>query len=118
MTAAQTVFERATALAGELSERQKALLEVLCTAAVVSLTARLREGVTPEDCMEEFVAAASLTAVSALDESDIGGQIAEFKAGDLTVKRGSTGASGRRLERQAERMLAPYLRDSFLFRGV
>ena len=49
MTLAEQVFAQALLLAGELDEKQEALLTLLCRGTVSSLTARLRDGLTPED---------------------------------------------------------------------
>ena len=43
---------------------------------------------------------------------------AEFRAGDLTVKRGGSSAASQCLYTQAELMIAPYLEDRFAFLGV
>lgn len=116
----EQVFAQAALLAGALEERQLALLQVLCGAAASSLTARLRDGISPEDCKEDFVAAASLYALSALNDADADVQVEEFKAGDLTVKQGTTSknAVSRCLEQQADRIILPYLKDCFSFLGV
>ena len=81
---------------------------------------RLREGLTPEDCKADFIAAASLLALAQLNGVDDDAQVEEFKAGDLTVKQGSKNrdAASQCLQRQAELMIAPYLKDGFSFRGV
>ena len=50
MTLTEQVFAQAALLAGELDGRQTNLLRLLCGASASSLTARLREGLTPEDC--------------------------------------------------------------------
>ena len=63
MTLTEQVFAQAALLAGELDGRQTNLLRLLCGASASSLTARLREGLTPEDCKADFIAAASLLAV-------------------------------------------------------
>ena len=96
------------------------LLRLLCGASASSLTARLREGLTPEDCKADFIAAASLLALAQLNGVDDDTQVEEFKAGDLTVKQGSKNrdAASQCLQRQAELMIAPYLKDGFSFRGV
>ncbi len=117
MTLAEQAFTQAALLSGELDGQQTDLLKVLCGAAAASLTARLRDGITVDECKEVLVAAASLMALSALDEQD-GGAVEEFKAGDLSVKRENQKAASRCLERQAERMMAPYLQDRFAFQGV
>ena len=116
----EQVFAQAALLAGELDERQAALLNVLCGAAASSLASRLREGITPEDCKADFIAAASLYALSSLSSAEEDIQVEEFKAGDLTVKQGtaSKDAASRCLERQAEMLILPYLKDRFTFVGV
>ena len=119
MTLKDQVFAQAALLAGELEERQRDLLSLLCIAATSSLTSRLREGLTPEDCRADFVAAASLYALAALNEAQDSDQVEEFKAGDLTVKQGSRkDAASRCLQNQAELMITPYLKDRFAFLGV
>ena len=114
MTLTEQVFAQAALLAGELDGRQTNLLRLLCGASASSLTARLR------DCKADFIAAASLLALAQLNGVDDDTQVEEFKAGDLTVKQGSKNrdAASQCLQRQAELMIAPYLKDGFSFRGV
>jgi hypothetical protein len=119
MTLTEQVFAQAVLLAGELDERQRDLLSLLCIASTSSLTARLRDGLNPEDCRADFVAAASLFALAALNEAEDSDRVEEFKAGDLTVKQGgSKDAASRCLYNQAELMITPYLKDRFAFLGV
>ena len=119
MTLKEQVFAQAALLAGELDGRQTDLLNVLCAASTASLTARLKDGLTPEDCKADFIAAASLFALAALNEAQDSNQVEEFKAGDLTVKQGSRkDAASRCLHNQAELMITPYLKDRFAFLGV
>ena len=119
MILAEQVFSQAMLLAGELEDKQEALLKILCGAATASLSARLRDGIAPEDCRADFVAAASLFALAALNEAQDPNQVEEFKAGDLTVKQGSRkDAASRCLHNQAELMITPYLKDRFAFLGV
>ena len=119
MTLAEQVFVQAALLAGDLDGRQTDLLNVLCAAATISLTARLREGLTPDDCKADFIAAASLFALASLNEAGDTSQMEEFKAGDLTVKQSSKkDAASRCLYNQAELMISPYLKDRFAFVGV
>ena len=120
MTLTEQVFAQAALLAGDLDERQTNLLKLLCGASVSSLTARLREGLTPEDCKADFIAATSLLALAQMNGVEGDAQVEEIKAGDLTVKQGSNhrDAASQCLQRQAELMIAPYLRDGFSFRGV
>ena len=118
MTLTEQVFAQAALLAGELSCRQQDLLSILCASATAALRARLREGLKPEDCKADFVAAASLFALAALNGVDAGVDVTEFKAGDVTVKRTGADAASRCLQNQAELMIAPYLQDRFHFAGV
>ena len=118
MTLKEQVFAQAALLAGELDARQTDFLNLLCGSATASLTARLRSGLTPNDCKADFVAAASLFALAALNEIDGDSDIEEFKAGDLTVKRSGKDAASRCLQNQAKLMIAPYLQDNFSFLGV
>ena len=109
------VFAQAALLAGQLEEEKMELLKVLCQAAAASLKARLKENVTMEDCRSDFLMAASLGALAALRETEDG--MEEFRVGDLTVKQGGrSGADG--LRKQAEQIMAPWLKDSFAFLGV
>jgi hypothetical protein len=93
-------------------------LEVLCRSAEVSLRAKLREGITPEDCKADFVAAASLYALAAMTEMDKDLQVEQFTAGDLTLRRKGTDAAVCCLRYQAELLMLPYVNDRFSFRGV
>lgn len=116
----EQVFAQAMLLTGELETKEQELLRLLCGAAVSSLELRLKEGLNPEDCGQDFVAAASLYAVAALGDVREETVLEEFKAGDLTVRsRGKeTDAASRALYRQAELLAKPYLADSFSFMGV
>ena len=118
MSLKQQVYTQAILLAGELTEHQMAVLEALCTAGTAALTTKLREGLTPADCRADFVAAASLMALAALDELDEDRNVEQITAGDLTIRKGSRAAAANCLRTQAELMMAPYMRDGFLFRGV
>ena len=118
MSLKQQVYTQAVLLAGELTEHQMAVLEALCTAGTAALTAKLREGLTPADCRADFVAAASLMALAALDELDEDRNVEQITAGDLTIRKGSRAAAANCLRTQAELMMAPYMKDAFSFRGV
>ena len=118
MMLTELVFAQAALLAGQLDERQTQLLQVLCSAACSGLTARLRDGIAPDDCKAEFVAAASLYALAALNEAGQDGILEEFRAGDLTVRKNHSDAASRCLYRQAELMIMPFLKDNFVFWGV
>ena len=116
----EQVFAQAVLLAGELDGKQRALLEVLCASAASSLALRLREGTRPEDCSGDFVAAASLMALSYLNTAAEDVRAEEFKAGDLTIKQGaiSKGDASKCLLQQAQALMEPYLKDRFAFLGV
>ena len=115
----QQVYTQAALLAGQLEDQQADLLRALCTAAAASLTARLREGLRPEDCKADFVAAASLYALAALNSVKDGTQLEQVTAGDLTIRKSaSADPASNVLRNQAELMIAPYLKDWFCFRGV
>ena len=118
MTLSEQVYAQAALLAGELSDHQARILNALCMAAAASLTARLREGLRPEDCKADFVAAASLMALAALNGVDENAAAEQITAGDLTIKRGSRDAAANCLRAQAELMITPYLKDHFSFLGV
>lgn len=107
MTVTDQVLNQAELLAGEMDER----LRLLCSVTVGSLSRQLRDGVTPEDIREDFVAAASLCAFSRWRQ---GQDVQEFRAGDLTVKKGQAGNP----EGEALALLAPYLKPGFAFLGV
>ena len=108
------VYARAMLIAGELETGKQELLWLLCEAVFDSLAARLREGMMPEDCREAFVTAAAMEAAAELGRLE---GISEFRAGDLTVKNGD-GQSPETLRHRAELVMAPYLKDRFLFLGV
>ena len=114
------VLAQALLLAGELTERQQTVLGALCTATTASLNARLREGLTAQDCKADFVAAASLLALAALAGVSEDVPVEQITVGDFTVRKGvaSHDAASNCLRAQAELMIAPYLKDSFSFRGV
>ena len=102
----------------DFEEDQQALLETLCRASEVSLRGKLREGLTPEDCLADFIAAASLYAVAALTEADDTAQLDQVSVGDLTLRRGSKDAASCCLRYQAELLMQPYTKDRFAFVGV
>jgi hypothetical protein len=113
------VYAHAALLAGQLEEEQGNMLRALCTAATVSLAARLRDGLQPEDCRADFVAAASLYALAELNAVRDGTALEQITAGDLTLRKSaSSDPASRVLRGQAQLMIAPYLKDNFCFRGV
>ncbi len=118
MTVTEQITAQAEVLLRDLTETDYAMLEVLCRAAEVSLRAKLRENVREEDCIADFIAAASLFAVAAMSELDELGQMEQITVGDLTMRRKSGNAAGCCLRYQAELLIQPYLKDAFAFVGV
>lgn len=118
MTLHDQVLAHAMLLAGELTPQQNEALAILCTGSISALRSRLRQGLTPEDCKADFIAAASLYALSGL--SGIGGdtRMEQISAGDFTVRTEKTDAASNCLRAQAQLLIAPYLADSFSFLGV
>ena len=113
------VYAQALLLAGELEDNEGDMLSVLCTAATAALTARLREGLTAEDCRADFVAAASLFALAELNAVKDGAAMEQITAGDLTLRKSaSADPASKVLRNQAQLVIAPYLKDTFCFRGV
>lgn len=118
MTLTDQVYAQAMLLAGGLEPKQEALLKLLCRGASNSLAVRLREGLTPEDCKADFIAAASLYALAAISGTDEMDKLEQITAGDITLRRSGSDAAANCLRYQAELMIAPYLKDRFSFRGV
>ena len=118
MSLTEQVYAQALLLAGELTPHQATVLNALCVAAHASLAARLREGLRPEDCKADFIAAASLLALAALNGVDEDAAVEQITAGDLTIRKGSRDAAANCLRSQAELMITPYLKDRFSFLGV
>ena len=116
----EQVFANALLLAGEVTEQQSRILEVLCNASTSSLKTRLRDGLTPDDCKADFIASASLMALAALAGVSGDVPVEQITAGDFTIRKGtiSYDAASNCLRNQAELMMAPYLKDNFTFRGV
>ena len=115
---ADQIYAQARLLTQDAEEKDLALLEILCRSAENSLQMRLRDGILPEDCKADFVAAASLYALAALSEVSDTAQIEQIKAGDLTLRRKSTDSAACCLRYQAEMMMLPYMKDHFSFAGV
>ncbi len=118
MTLTEQIYTQALVLAGDLEARQEAMLRVLCRAAENSLAARLRSGLTAQDCKADFIAAASLYALAAMSGMSNMEELEQITAGDITMRRTDSNAAANCLRYQAELMVAPYLADRFSFRGV
>ncbi len=118
MSLTEQVYTQTLLLAGDVTAHQQQVLQALCAAKVSMLTARLRRGLSPEDCMADFIAAASLLALADLGSIGAGDNLEQITAGDFTIRKGSRDAASNCLRAQAELMIAPYLKDRFSFRGV
>jgi hypothetical protein len=120
MMLTEQVYAHALLLAGEITDRQSRILKALCEATASSLKARLREGLSPDDCKADFIASASLMALAALAGVSGDVPVEQITAGDFSVKKGSVSydAASNCLRNQAELMMGPYLKDRFSFRGV
>lgn len=111
--------ERILKLALELTgggEGDRMLLAALCAAAERAWLARLREGVTAEDCGEALPCAAAFTAAADLAAGE--GGVASFSAGDVSVNLGSGTDRARRAEglrQAAERLMEPFVRAEGLW---
>lgn len=118
MRLTEQIYAQALLLTQDATEKQLPMLEILCRTAENSLRGKLRDGISPEDCMPDFVASASLYALAALSELDEDMQMDQIRLGDVTLRRGSTNAAACCLRYQADQMMAPYVKDSFAFMGV
>ncbi len=118
MTLTEQIYAQTLVLIRDLQDGDRPMLELLCRSAEVSLTAKLRDGVTIDDCKADFIAAASLYALSAMSELEKGLLPEQVTAGDLTLRRSSSDAAACCLRYQAELMMLPYVKDSFAFVGV
>jgi hypothetical protein len=110
------IFDTAAVFTDTADPQKAQVLWHLCTASYQSLLRRLRSGVSEDDCRDALVCAAAWSALAALDAGDHADGVSQFTAGDLSVRR-ENGAAGC-LQVQAELLMAPYLKDSFSFRGV
>lgn len=118
MSLTEQIYTQALVLTQDSTDMNLPMLEVLCRSAENALQQKLREGILPEDCKADFVAAASLLALAALSEMDDVAQMAQIQTGDLTLRRGSTDSAACCLRYQAEAIMMPYLKDKFAFMGV
>ena len=104
------------------SEGEQALLEHLCHAAEMAWTARLKQGVSAEDCAEAFLCAAAFTAAAdfALGRNSEG--VESFTAGEISIRHSGSAegnAKADALRKTAERLMAPYTETAtFAFKGV
>ncbi len=118
MTLTEQIYAQALVLIRDLQDGDRPLLELLCRSAEISLKAKLRDGITAEDCKADFIAAASLYALSAMSEVEGGKLPEQITAGDLTLRRSGSDAAACCLRYQAELVMLPYVKDRFAFVGV
>ena len=118
MSLVEQIYAQALVLTQDSTDMNLPLLEVFCRSAETALRGKLRDGITPEDCKADFIAAASLLALAALSEADETAQMDQISAGDITFRRGSTDSAACCLRYQAEVVMTPYLKDNFTFMGV
>jgi hypothetical protein len=118
MSLTEQIYAQARILAQDSVAENLPLLEVFCRCAENDLRQKLRQGITPEDCRADFIAAAGLLALAALSETDEMAQLEQIRTGDVTLRRGSTDSAACCLRYQAEVIMRPYLSTSFAFMGV
>lgn len=118
MTLVEQVYAQALLLANTVEQEQTELLSAFCQSAVAGILRRLRDGLTPEDCKADFVAAGALYALAALTETDKLANADRLQFADVTLVAGGSSAASRCLRHQANLIISPYCIDMFLFRGV
>ena len=105
---------------GASADQEELLIPLIRTVCEL-VTARLKAGITPEDCSPAFPLAVAMIVMDQLSGmAGGGGEVTAFTAGEVTIRKeaGSGGQNGT-LSAQAERLLAPWLRNTgFLFQGV
>ena len=114
MSLTEQIYAQALVLIRDLDVGDDSKLELLCRVAEVSLRSKLRDGVSPEDCKADFVAAASLYAISAFSELRSGA----CEPTDVTARYVSSDAGACCLRYQAELLMMPYMKDNFSFVSV
>ena len=118
MTLTEQVYTQARLMARELKEENQAMLEAVCASAVASLKSKLRDNIGPEDCLTDFVAAAAMLALAAMSGLGSTAQLEQVTAGDLTLRRSDSDAAASCLRYQAQMLMRPYIKASFVFMGV
>lgn len=110
-----TVLEEIYSLSVRLSETEDERLLPICAAVYENLLARLKSGVTADDCREAFVLSGALYSLSMLKNLD-SLDLSSFDAGSLKVS--FRGKSGDGFEQMAQQLIAPWCGDDFAFCGV
>ena len=120
MSLLEQIQAHAQLMCGNISPMQTQLLKTLCQVAASYLESRLRDGLTPEDCKADFIAAASLLALAGLNSYRAEDFSEQVTVADFSMKTtsGYKDVAANCLKTQAELMIAPYLKDRFAFMGV
>ena len=120
MSLLEQIQAHAQLMSGNISPMQTQMLKTLCQASASYLEHRLRDGLTPEDCKADFVAAASLLAMAGLTSYRAEDYSEQVSVADFSMKtnKGYKDVAANCLKTQAELMIAPYLKDRFAFMGV
>ena len=124
MTMLEEIYE--TARQAAPSGTDETLLKRLCEISAAQWEARLKDGVTAEDCRTVFVCAAAWMAVVGIyaQKSVTGWNIESFTVGDVSVKTASGEKTAQqtpvqRLTQQAQLLMRPFCRaEDFAFVGV
>lgn len=107
------ILSRACELLGEdPAQAQDGLLGDLCVATHDALALRLRAGVSPVDCWDNFSLAAALLAADAMQAIRRGG-VSKFDAGTLALN-----FEGSPLTVLAGQLMGPWLSGGLYFRSV
>lgn len=114
MVTTQEVFTVAQSLAGRtLSEEEKGTLAMLCEVSRQKWENQLREDIDETTCHAELCTAAAWSALGYLGSAWNAGQPAlSFTTGDLSIRTGETTSLSKSLAKQAEEMMAPFVKDS------
>ena len=118
MSLTEQIQAQALVLIQDSTEVNLPMLAVFCRSAENSLKQKLREGITPEDCKADFIAAASLYALAAWSEVDEVQGLERMQIGDVSMVRRSKSPAAACLRSQAGLIMSPYIMDGFSFRGV
>lgn len=118
MNLTQQVYTQARLMAAEMPAENEKMLEAVCRASVVSLESKLRNNLSAEDCVDDFVMAAGMYAVAAMSEISDMSQLEQITAGDLTLRKRGESLAASCLRTQADILMAPYMKMGVAFLGV
>lgn len=108
------IRDYASGLLGEIDNLHMTLLSSIVQAVDAEMRTRLRPGVTPEDCSDNFIVAGALLAVSTMRELDRS-EISEFTAGTMRLTMAESNSV---LGSIANRIMAPWYAEGIAFCGV